>query len=658
MTQIDTPEDAVAPENLDETENTEAETTDIETTETATRTHPTQAASEVVDEEAAEVLEALSEETIDAPVGDPHTETQQTFADFGVSEAIVGSLADVGILHPFPIQALTLPVALQRHDIIGQAKTGTGKTLGFGVPLLMDVVAPGEPGWDELAAPGKPQAVVIVPTRELAVQVAGDLATAARRRSVRIVQVYGGRAYEPQIDQLTKGVEVVVGTPGRMIDLLKQRHLDLSQVRTAVLDEADEMLDLGFLPDVETLMAATSPNRHTMLFSATMPGAVVALARRYMSHPTHIRAHDPDDDGVTLKAITQFVYRAHALDKVEMLSRILQARGRGLTIVFTRTKRTAAKVADELTERGFAAAAIHGDLGQGAREQALRAFRHGKVDVLVATDVAARGIDVDDVTHVVNYQCPEDAKIYLHRVGRTGRAGNTGTAVTFVDWDDVPKWALIDRDLGLDTPNPPETYSSSPQLYADLDIPEGTKGRLPRSERTRAGLEAEQLEDLGETGKRGGRGGAHDGEHGSRGGRTGGAGRDGERRSGGGRAERSERSDRSDRAERPARAEGESDGESGGERRPRRRRRGGGGGAEGAQASASNGSAAPSPSTESAGTSSGVEVGGVSIQLPDRSGPAPDGERAPRRRRRRRGGSGQGGDAAASTSEPVATPAD
>ncbi|HCX85865.1 MAG TPA: DNA helicase, partial [Micrococcales bacterium] len=281
-------------------------------------------------------------------------------------------------------------------------------------------------------------------------------------------------------------------------------------------DEADEMLDLGFLPDVETLMAATSPNRHTMLFSATMPGAVVALARRYMSHPTHIRAHDPDDDGVTLKAITQFVYRAHALDKVEMLSRILQARERGLTIVFTRTKRTAAKVADELTERGFAAAAIHGDLGQGAREQALRAFRHGKVDVLVATDVAARGIDVDDVTHVVNYQCPEDAKIYLHRVGRTGRAGNTGTAVTFVDWDDVPKWALIDRDLGLDTPNPPETYSSSPQLYADLDIPEGTKGRLPRSERTRAGLEAEQLEDLGETGKRGGRGGTHDGEHGSR----------------------------------------------------------------------------------------------------------------------------------------------
>ncbi|MBN8883206.1 MAG: DEAD/DEAH box helicase, partial [Salana multivorans] len=434
-------------------------------------------------------------------------EPLKTFADFGVDEAIVGSLADVGIIHPFPIQSLTLPVALQRHDIIGQAKTGTGKTLGFGVPLLQNVIAPGEDGFDDVPAAGKPQALVVVPTRELAVQVAGDLMTASRRRKVRIAQVYGGRAYEPQIEQLTRGVEVVVGTPGRMIDLLKQRHLDLSHVKTVVLDEADEMLDLGFLPDVERILGSTPPTRHTMLFSATMPGAVVALARRYMTQPTHIRAHDPNDDGVTLKAIKQLVYRAHALDKVEMLSRMLQARGRGLTIVFTRTKRTAAKVADELTERGFAAAAIHGDLGQGAREQALRAFRNGKVDVLVATDVAARGIDVDDVTHVVNYQCPDDDKTYLHRVGRTGRAGNTGTAVTFVDWDDIPKWSLIDKALELGVPEPPETYSSTPSFFTDLDIPEGTKGRLPRSERTRAGLGAETLEDLGETGKRGGKGG-------------------------------------------------------------------------------------------------------------------------------------------------------
>nr|WP_141371867.1 DEAD/DEAH box helicase [Cellulomonas cellasea] len=466
-----------------------------------------------------------------------------SFADFEVRPEIVAALAAAGITHPFPIQAMTLPVALSGHDIIGQAKTGTGKTLGFGVPLLHRVVAPGERGFDELPAPGKPQALVVVPTRELAVQVAGDLMTASAKRSVRIVQLYGGRAYEPQVDALKTGVEVVVGTPGRMIDLLNQGYLDLSRVRCVVLDEADEMLDLGFLPDVEKLLSRTPASRHTMLFSATMPGAVVAMARRYMTQPTHIRANDPDDGGQTVKNIKQVVYRAHALDKVEVLARLLQSEGRGLTIVFARTKRTAAKVADDLIERGFAAGAIHGDLGQGAREQALRAFRNGKVDVLVATDVAARGIDVDDVTHVVNYQCPEDEKTYLHRTGRTGRAGNKGTAVTFVDWDDVPRWGLINKALELGIPEPVETYSSSPHLFTDLNIPAGTKGRLPKSAQTRAGLDAEKLEDLGETGKRhasaggrsGGREGARDGG-GRDAGRDGGgrdAGRDGGGRDGG-----------------------------------------------------------------------------------------------------------------------------
>lgn len=472
-----------------------------------------------------------------------------SFGDFGIRPEIVSALDAAGITHPFPIQAMTLPVALARHDIIGQAKTGTGKTLGFGIPLLEHVTAPGEPGYDELPAPGKPQALVIVPTRELAVQVAGDLATASKHRSVRVVLLYGGRAYEPQVEALGRGVEVVVGTPGRMIDLMNQGILDLARARTVVLDEADEMLDLGFLPDVEKLLARTPASRHTMLFSATMPGAVVAMARRYMTQPTHIRATDPDDGGATLKAIKQVVYRAHALDKVEVLARLLQSRGRGLTIVFARTKRTAAKVADDLAERGFAAGAIHGDLGQGAREQALRAFRTGKIDVLVATDVAARGIDVDDVTHVVNYQCPEDEKTYLHRTGRTGRAGRTGTAVTFVDWDDMPRWGLIDRALDLGYPEPVETYSSSPHLYTDLDIPEGTKGRLPRSAQVRAGLAAETLEDLGETGKRHGKGGRPD--EGGRSGR-GERGDRGERSDRGGRGERSGGGERGGRGERPA----------------------------------------------------------------------------------------------------------
>ncbi|PYI37728.1 DNA helicase [Arthrobacter psychrolactophilus] len=424
-------------------------------------------------------------------------EEKETFASFGVHHEIVSSLTEAGILHPFPIQAMTLPIALTGHDIIGQAKTGTGKTLGFGIPALNRIVAPKDKGFEKLAAPGAPQAMVIVPTRELAVQVAGDLTTASKHRGIRIATIYGGRAYEPQVEALQKGVELIVGTPGRLIDLLKQRHLNIKHVRIVILDEADEMLDLGFLPDVETLIAGTPPVRQTLLFSATMPGPVIAMARRYMSQPTHIRAADPEDEGMTKRDIRQLIYRAHNLDKIEVLARILQANGRGRSIIFTKTKRTAAKVSEELVDRGFAAAAIHGDLGQGAREQALRAFRNNKVDVLVATDVAARGIDVDDVTHVVNYQCVEDEKIYLHRVGRTGRAGNKGTAVTFVDWDDMPRWALVNKALGLNVPEPIETYSSSPHLYTDLDIPAGTKGRLPRDKRTHAGIGAEVLEDLG-----------------------------------------------------------------------------------------------------------------------------------------------------------------
>ncbi|MFC5370384.1 DEAD/DEAH box helicase [Arcanobacterium bovis] len=428
--------------------------------------------------------------------------TQRTFADFGVSESIVKALSERGITHPFPIQALTLPVALKRADIIGQAKTGTGKTLGFGLPVLENSIGPGEPGWEDVEHQGSPQGLIVVPTRELAKQVANDMRNAAAYRSVRIVEVYGGRAYEPQVEALKKGAEIVVGTPGRLIDLKKNRTLDLSAVRTVVLDEADEMLDLGFLEDVETLLSATPANRHTMLFSATMPGPVVAMARRYMSKPTHIRAQEPDDDSSTVQSVTQVIYRCHTMNKSEVVARILQARGRGLTIIFTRTKRTAAQLSDELKDRGFAAGAIHGDLGQGAREQAMRAFRNGKIDVLVATDVAARGIDVDNVTHVINYQCPEDEKTYLHRIGRTGRAGQSGTAVTFVDWEDTPRWSVINHALNLNFPEPVETYHTSEHLFADLDIPEGVNGRLPKAERTRAGLDAEEIEDLGETGKR------------------------------------------------------------------------------------------------------------------------------------------------------------
>ncbi|MDM7891092.1 DEAD/DEAH box helicase [Curtobacterium caseinilyticum] len=392
-----------------------------------------------------------------------------TFADLNIEQDIADALATKGITEPFPIQQQTIPLALTGQDIIGQAKTGTGKTFGFGLPLIQRLGA--DPG------PGV-KALVVVPTRELAVQVTEDLELATSNRPTTIVSIYGGKAYEGQIEQLKAGAQIVVGTPGRLIDLQRQRLLDLSHVQEVVLDEADRMLDLGFLSDIERIFQAVPAVRHTMLFSATMPAPIVALARRFMTRPVHIRATDPDE-GLTQANIKHVIYRAHSLDKDEVIARILQAEGRGKTVIFTRTKRAAAKLVEELKDRGFNAAAVHGDLNQEQRERAMAAFKAGKRDVLIATDVAARGIDVDDVTHVINHTIPDDPDTYLHRAGRTGRAGKTGIAVTFVDWDDLHKWTLIDKALEFGIPEPVETYSSSPHLFSDLDIPAGTKGRLP-----------------------------------------------------------------------------------------------------------------------------------------------------------------------------------
>ena len=504
---------------------------------------------------------------------------------------------------------MTLPVALSGTDVIGQAKTGTGKTLGFGLPLLERVTVPadveaGRARPEDLT--DAPQALVVVPTRELCTQVTNDLLTAGKVRNVRVLAIYGGRAYEPQVEALKKGVDVVVGTPGRLLDLAGQKKLNLGHIKALVLDEADEMLDLGFLPDVEKIINLLPARRQTMLFSATMPGAVIGLARRYMSQPTHIRATAPDDEGKTVANTAQFVYRAHNMDKPEMVARILQSDGRGLAMVFCRTKRTAADLADQLKQRGFAAGAVHGDLGQGAREQALRAFRNGKVDVLVCTDVAARGIDVEGATHVINYQSPEEEKTYLHRIGRTGRAGAKGIAITLVDWDDIPRWQLINKALELNFNDPPETYSTSPHFYEELNIPAGTKGILPRAERTRAGLDAEELEDLGEPGGRGARG---------RGDRDRGRGRGGRDESRSADRERSERT-------------------------PRRRRRTRGGSALDTTAPAE--AVAPSENSVSAPASS-PEDGTAT--------------RTPRRRRRTRGGAADSAPVTASTAAVTAEPA-
>jgi superfamily II DNA/RNA helicase len=434
-----------------------------------------------------------------------------TFAELGARPETVEALLAVGIERSFAIQEYALPIALRGTDLIGQAPTGTGKTLGFGVPLLDRLLAPGED------ADGLPQALVVVPTRELGLQVARDLAAAGKTRGVRVLPVYGGVAYEPQIEALNRGVEIIVGTPGRLLDLSRPAkgkqhpYLRLDSVRALVLDEADRMLDLGFLDDVEKILAMLPVERQTMLFSATMPDPIVTLARRFLRHPVTIHARH--DAATTASPLTkQVVYRTHPLNKVEVVARLLQAEGRGLTMIFTRTKRQADRVCEDLDFRGFAVAAVHGDLGQGARERALRAFRNGKVDVLVATDVAARGLDVSGVTHVINYDCPEDPDTYTHRIGRTGRAGATGVAVTFVDWEDMPRWRIIDKTLGLDIPEPPETYHTSPWLFTDLDIAAGVTGTLPTAKRSRAGLDAEVEEDLGgrprrdDSGRRGPRG--------------------------------------------------------------------------------------------------------------------------------------------------------
>ena len=390
-----------------------------------------------------------------------------SFAELGVAAEICDGLATRGITRTFAIQELTLPIALSGQDLIGQARTGMGKTYGFGVPLLDRVFDDAD--IEELD--GTPRALVVVPTREIAQQVTKDLQVAAADIPVRLVSIYGGRPYEEQITKLNKGADVIIGTPGRLIDLHERGNLQLDRVAILVLDEADEMLDLGFLPSVEAILQALDGNAHqTMLFSATMPGAILTLARRFMDKPIHIRAESGEQD-FTHSSTRKVTFQAHRMDKVAIVAHALQAADRGRTIIFARTKRAAAHLADDLARRGFRVGAVHGDLGQKSREKSLQAFRSGQVDILVATDIAARGIDVDDVTHVINYQVPDDPMTFVHRIGRTGRAGHTGTAITLVGYDELGKWQVINDELDLGEPEPPQWFSTSPELAQALDIP-------------------------------------------------------------------------------------------------------------------------------------------------------------------------------------------
>ena len=384
----------------------------------------------------------------------------KTFHDLGVHPALCDALARQGITHPFPIQELTLPLALDGHDLIGQARTGTGKTLAFGLPLLQRL----DPD------SGATQALVIVPTRELCLQVFEDLKVGAEL-GLTSISVYGGVGYDEQIEALTSGVHIVVGTPGRLLDHLNRGNLDLSAVTQLVLDEADEMLDMGFLPDVERLVeACRGQGRHTMLFSATMPTPIVKLARRYMDHPTFTRA-DHHEQPETAPNVEQHFFQVHRMDKPRLLARILQDEGRGGVYVFVRTKHMADRLVNELEELNTPAVAIHGDLRQSTRERNLDRFRQGKATVLVATEVAARGLDVHGVTHVVNYDCPDDEKMYLHRIGRTARAGESGKAITFAEFNEVDRLNVIRKKLGATDTEVAQVFSTSPELAERFALP-------------------------------------------------------------------------------------------------------------------------------------------------------------------------------------------
>ncbi len=361
-----------------------------------------------------------------------------SFAALGVDPRLVDALDVAGITDPFPIQALTIPDAVAGRDVCGKAKTGSGKTLAFGLPLL---AIAGQ------AAPNHPHAVVLVPTRELALQVTEVLAPLGDSVGCRVEAVYGGAPMERQRVALARGADVLVATPGRLIDFIDNGAVRLDDVRAVVLDEADRMADMGFLPQVEWLLRRITSPHQTLLFSATLDGAVDHVVRRHLKDPVF---HEVLSTTVTVEEMSHRFVLVHQLDKVKVVAAI--SRGAERSLVFVRTKRGADRLVEQLLKEGVRAAAIHGDLRQQMREKSLAQFTEGKLPVLVATDVAARGIHVDDIDIVVHYDPPEDAKTYLHRSGRTARAGESGLVVTLVLWDQELEVRRMQRRLGLDLP--------------------------------------------------------------------------------------------------------------------------------------------------------------------------------------------------------------
>ncbi len=374
------------------------------------------------------------------------------FTDLNLHPQLVQAVAERGYTTPTPIQEAVIPVMLTGKDILGQAQTGTGKTAAFSLPILHNLT----PGL------GHVQALVLAPTRELGVQVADAMVEYGRLRNVSVLAVYGGQPYGPQIRSLKRGVDIVVGTPGRLLDLLKKGKLDLSQVDTVVLDEADEMLSMGFIEDIETILQETSDERQTALFSATLPRQIRQLANKYMNQPQTIAIERSQR---TVSTIEQRAYLVNGRDKLAALTRLFEVEPISSALIFAKTRIGTAELANELTLRGFPAEPLNGDLSQQAREQVLGRFRNNQIKVLVATDVAARGLDIDDISHVFNYDLPQDSEIYVHRVGRTGRAGKTGIALTLL----TPKEQWRMRKI--------EKYTKQKITTATLPTPEDIKNR-------------------------------------------------------------------------------------------------------------------------------------------------------------------------------------
>ena len=382
--------------------------------------------------------------------------TPTQFGALGVSSRVDAGLASAGFAAPFAIQTEAIPVALTGVDVCGRARTGSGKTLAFGVPMIELVT--------EKAKPKKPRGVVLVPTRELAVQVTDVLAPIAQHCDVRVVAIYGGAARDKQVEQLVRGAEIIIATPLRLIDLMKNGEADLSDVEMIVLDEADRMADEGFMPQVEWVLRHVTKEHQTMLFSATLDGQVATLVKRYMKSPQEISIDAPTD---TVGTMRHLFLGVHHMDKNRVIAAM--ARAGGQTVVFCDTKRACDKVSDDLASLGEKVSALHGDMAQGARERSLRKFAQRELNILVCTDVAARGIDIDDVGIVVHYMPPLEVKTYLHRSGRTARAGKDGWAVTLAEYNQHTTCRIIQRGLKLEAQAPIEVFSNDKRL-ADLGL--------------------------------------------------------------------------------------------------------------------------------------------------------------------------------------------